>query len=298
MAILTRKYYDKNGLFDPRFRNVYSDDDFTVRAKKAGAIVDARDITITHNHPEAGLAVVDETYRRGNAPEEYERAKAIFEAKHFPKIYSQNDEQLIIEKFFGDEPGILWDFGCNDGITLSNSHHLLKNKNWKGILVDASPVCVEKAISLYESRRDIQILNIGLGEKKGVLDFYESGTHLGKGDLSLVSSFKKESTQRWEPTTEYQVKKIQVYDFKSFIEDHARYKKADFITIDIEGLDFEILSSIDLDQTQTRLVCVEHNGHDIQKYIDYCGKFGMEVISQNAENLLMGKIRGANVRQP
>jgi FkbM family methyltransferase len=241
---------------------------------------------------------MDATYERGNQSAEYERAKAIFEAKHFPTIYSQNDEQVVIERFFGSAPGVLWDFGCNDGITLSNSHHLLKNKGWKGVLVDASPVCIEKAIALYSGRQDIQILNIGLGEKKGVLDFYESGTHLGKGDLSLVSSFKKESTQRWEPTTEYQVKKIQVYDFKSFIEDHARYKKADFITIDIEGLDFEILSSIDLDQTQTRLVCVEHNGHDIQKYIDYCGNFGMEVISQNAENLLMGKIRGANVRQP
>ncbi len=97
MAILTRKYYDKHGLFDPRFRNVYSDDDFTVRAKKAGAIVDARGITITHNHPEAGLAVVDETYRRGNAPEEYERAKAIFEAKHPISSTEANSSGIIIE---------------------------------------------------------------------------------------------------------------------------------------------------------------------------------------------------------
>jgi len=128
-----------------------------------------------------------------------------------------------------------------------------------------------------------------LGEKNDVLDFYESGTHLGQGDLSLVSSFRKESTQRWEPTTDYQVKQIQVYDFKTFLQFHARYKTADFITIDIEGLDFEILCSIDLNQTQTHLVCVEHNGHDIQKYIGYCKKYNMEVISQNAENLLMGR---------
>jgi FkbM family methyltransferase len=297
MAILTRKYYLRHGLFDPIFKNVYSDNDFTLRAKKAGAVVDARDIQVKHEHPlfESGKSM-DATYERGNQSAEYDRAKAIFEAKHFPTIYSQNDEQVVIERFFGGAPGVLWDFGCNDGITLSNSHHLLTNKGWKGVLVDASPVCVEKAIALYEGRQDIQILNIGLGERNGVLDFYESGTHLGKGDLSLVSSFKKESTQRWEPTTEYQVKQVQVCDFKTFLDDHALYKTADFITIDIEGLDFEILSSIDLNQTQTRLVCVEHNGHDIQKYIVYCRKFGMEVISQNAENLLIGKIKCANVR--
>ena len=290
MAILTRKYYLRHGLFDPAFKNVYSDDDFTLRAQKAVEVVDARDIQIKHDHPTIGVGKsMDATYERGNQNSEYERAKAIFESKHFPKNYSQNDEQSIVDRFFGDTLGILWDFGCNDGITLSNSHHLLKNKGWKGVLVDASPVCVEKAKALYSDRQDIQILNIGLGERNSVLDFYESGTHLGKGDLSLVSSFKKKSTQRWESTTEYQVKQIQVYDFKTFLEDHTRYKTADFITIDIEGLDFEILSSINLDQTQTRLVCVEHNGHDIQKYIDYCKKFGMEVISQNAENLLMGR---------
>ena len=290
MAITTRKYYLRHGLFDPVFKNVYSDNDFTLRARKAGAVVDARDIKIKHDHPSIGTGKsMDAIYERGNQSAEYERAKAIFESKHFPKIYSQNDEQSVIERFFGGAPGVLWDFGCNDGITLSNSHHILKNKGWKGILVDASPVCVEKAIALYEGRQDIQILNIGLGERNGVLDFYESGTHLGKGDLSLVSSFKKEATQRWKPTTEYQVKQIQVCDFKTFLDDHALYKTADFITIDIEGLDFEILSSIDLNQTQTRLVCVEHNGHDIKKYIDYCKKFNMQVISQNAENLLMGR---------
>ena len=290
MAILTREYYVRHGLFDPAFKNVYSDDDYTRRATKLGVVVDARDIVIRHEHPAWGTGKpMDATYERGNQSAEYERAKAIFEAKHFPTIYSQNDEQVVIERFFGSAPGVLWDFGCNDGVTFSNSHHMLKNRGWKGVLVDASPVCVDKAKILYSDRQDIQILNLGLGEGNGILDFYESGTHLGQGDLSLVSSFKKESTQRWEPTTEYQVKQIQVCDFKTFLDDHALYKTADFITIDIEGLDFEILSSIDLNQTQTRLVCVEHNGHDIQKYIDYCRKFGMGVISQNAENLLMGK---------
>jgi GR25 family glycosyltransferase involved in LPS biosynthesis len=108
IAILTRKYYDKNGLFDPRFKNVYSDDDFSIRAKKAGAVIDARDIKITHLHPTAGHSEVDDTYRRGNAPEEYDRAKWLFEEIHRQVIvYSQNDEQSVIEKCFGDFKGIV-----------------------------------------------------------------------------------------------------------------------------------------------------------------------------------------------
>jgi GT2 family glycosyltransferase len=82
MAILTRPYYEKHGLFDPRFKNVYSDTDFTFRAKKNGAIVDARDITFIHHHPFFEGTQLDATYQRGNDPAEYERAKAIFESIH------------------------------------------------------------------------------------------------------------------------------------------------------------------------------------------------------------------------
>ena len=51
--------------------------------------------------------------------------------------YSQNGEQLIIEKYFGDFKGILLDIGANDGETLSNSRSLIK-KGWQAVLVEPS----------------------------------------------------------------------------------------------------------------------------------------------------------------
>jgi len=290
MAILTRPYYKKHGLFDPAYKNVFSDDDFTVRAKKNHAVIDARDLIIKHEHPHAvAEKPMDATYARGNQRSELVRAGSIFRAKHFPEVYSQNDEQIVIQRYFWEEQGVLWDFGCNDGITLSNSHYLLKNKGWRGILVDASATCIERAKTLYGDRKDIQFLNIGIAEANGVLDFYESGTHLGKGDLGLVSSFKKEATTRWVPTTEYKQRQVRCYDFGSFLAGLARYKTADFISIDVEGLDYEILSAIDLNLTRTRLICVEHNGQNLGKFVDYGRRFGMHVFACNAENLIMAR---------
>jgi len=82
MAILTRPYYEQHGLFDSRYRNVYSDADFTARAKKANAIVEGN-LTIVHHHPffEHGREL-DGTYLRGNDSAEYERAKEIYLADH------------------------------------------------------------------------------------------------------------------------------------------------------------------------------------------------------------------------
>jgi glycosyltransferase involved in cell wall biosynthesis len=82
MAIVTRRWYEAHGLFDEAFRNVYSDNDLTQRAQKAGAIIDAKHLVFQHVHPLGGKVPMDATYERGNDPEEYERAKTLFHAKH------------------------------------------------------------------------------------------------------------------------------------------------------------------------------------------------------------------------
>jgi len=80
MAIMTRKYYEQHGFFNPEFKNQYSDAEFTFRAEKAGAIIDARDIVFAHHHPLYEPSIpTDETHRRVNDLVEAERAKAIFE---------------------------------------------------------------------------------------------------------------------------------------------------------------------------------------------------------------------------
>ena len=79
MAICTRKFYDKHGLFHSAFKNQFSDAEFTVRAEKAGAIVDARDVVFVHHHPAFEPVLLDETHKRCSDPQERERAKQIFE---------------------------------------------------------------------------------------------------------------------------------------------------------------------------------------------------------------------------
>jgi len=82
-AIVTRRWHDLHGLFHGEYRNVYSDNDLTATATKAGAIIEAPQIVIRHHHPFFNDKVkMDATYERGNDPAEYERAKAIFQARH------------------------------------------------------------------------------------------------------------------------------------------------------------------------------------------------------------------------
>ena len=67
------------------------------------------------------------------------------------------------------------------------------------------------------------------------------------------------------------------------------YTIFDLISIDVEGLDYDVLTQIDLTKCKCRMLIVETNGKENQKYIDYSATHGMTLMTQNAENLIFVK---------
>jgi len=83
IAIVTRPWYEKHGLFHVEYRNVYSDTDLTAVATKENAIIESPHIVIKHQHPFFNNVIpMDATYQRCNDPKEYERAKKIYTSRH------------------------------------------------------------------------------------------------------------------------------------------------------------------------------------------------------------------------
>lgn len=196
--------------------------------------------------------------------------------------YSQNNEQEVILGYFGNNyAGTFLDLGCNDGVTFSNTR-ALGLRGWSGTLVDASEKAYKLAKAVYKDNDSVEVINVAIAPYKGFVKFYESGTHLGGQDVSLVSTIIESEKQRWvkEQFTEVQVPCDTV---KAIINGRT----FDFINIDIEGMDFDVLTQIDL--TDVKCVCVEYNGIEPQKYIDYCAQFDMKEIHRNGENLIFAK---------
>jgi FkbM family methyltransferase len=199
------------------------------------------------------------------------------------KTYSQNNEQQVILDYFGEHYiGTFLDLGCNDGQTLSNTRALALN-GWIGVLVDASATAANLAQTLYKDNNRVEVVNVAIAPYKGFITLYESGTHLGGEDVSLVSTIIESEKQRW---TKEQFTEVQVpCDTVNSIINGRTF---DFINIDIEGMDFEVLSQIDL--TDVKCVCVEYNGIEPKKYIDYCAQYDLTEIHRNGENLIFAAI--------
>jgi len=202
-------------------------------------------------------------------------------------MYSQNNEEEIILNYFGDFKGHLLSLGENDGITLSNSRALIE-KGWSADLVEPASRAFKKLNMLYEGLiydelQRIKLHNIAIGNKNGEMNFYESDSLLNKGDTDLVSTLSINETKRWSSSITFIKSKITVLTVSELLY-HTLQRTFDFITIDCEGYDWDILRQMDLNELKCKMLCIETNGKNEGAFIAYMKHYEFKLIHKNAEN--------------
>ena len=198
-------------------------------------------------------------------------------------MYSQNKEEQVILDYFGFIQGTFADIGANDGVTFSNTK-MLAERGWKGILLEPSPKAYAKLKEIYKGIDGVYTYPFAIGDHNGTAILNESASLINSHDVALVSTFKEEEMQRFRSITSYTPVEVKVFRWKTFLN-RVKYKTFDFISIDAEGLDLDILRQIDL--SNTRMVCVEWNGKQKDEFMAACS--GFRLIHENGENLIFAR---------
>ncbi len=199
--------------------------------------------------------------------------------------FSQNNEQSIILAHFGAAQGTFLDLGSNDGITLSNTHALAL-LGWQGVCVEPAPSAFAKLEKLYADNPNIECHRLAVCDGNGLSILHESGPHLGNGDTALLSTIIPGEKDRWVSTnTKFIPTTVQCVTFGELL-DMTVHRQFDLISIDIEGLDLEVLQQINLTDVGCKLLVVEVNDRDIDPYVTYCAEHGMRALTRNAENIV------------
>jgi FkbM family methyltransferase len=194
-------------------------------------------------------------------------------------MYSQSEEEQYIINYFnkiGTKKGTLLDIGAYSPEIFSNSRQLIKD-GWSAILIEPSPSCYSNIESFYLGNDKVECLNVAVGKHSGTIDFYDSA--------GAVATASKEHYDKWK-NYQKDYKQIEVPCI-TFAELYKMFPLSfDFISIDTEGFDFDIIQQIDLNITKTNLVCIEftYKGEGIY---DYIKSFGFELIYSNGENIIM-----------
>lgn len=175
--------------------------------------------------------------------------------------YSQGGEDAIISKtfdyFIPIQKGFYLDIGAYHPYKHSNTYLLYKS-GWNGINVDPRP----GTKSLFDKirKRDINV-EAGIGSRDGQMTYYILDEN------STMNSFSKENLEKLGVFE--QVKRtleIPVFTVDSLMKKYPEIKEIDYLNIDAEGFEMEILSGINFDSVAPKVISIEQN--DILTFAD------------------------------
>ena len=175
----------------------------------------------------------------------------------FLKNGSQFGEEKIILDFFGENyKGKYIDLGCYHPTKHNNTYELYK-KGWKGINIDLNPLTIE--LFNYFRSKDININSAisGSEEKKEMYFIDELNTQntLEKNHLEFL---KKHHSVK---DNEVNIIPIKTIKLDKILEQY-NFKNIDFMNIDIEGHEINVLKSLDFNKYLIKTICIEMIDHN------------------------------------
>lgn len=176
-------------------------------------------------------------------------------------VYSENDEERIILSYFENKKdGIVLESGARDGILDSNSFYLIKNLNWKGILVEADPRQFSLLETNYKNLKEKHILlNKALYSQKGLQFILHQADSFGwsnqAGHTTIDDSFKLRAENLSNVIYNNSVI-VETTTITDILKEN-NINKIDYISIDCEGSDFEVIKGIDFSLIDVRLISFE-----------------------------------------
>ena len=163
--------------------------------------------------------------------------------------YSQKKEDIFIDKLLGNkQKGFYVDVGAHDPYQFSNTYRFYK-KGWRGINLEPDETGYKKFVELR--KRDIN-LNIGVGNTNHALTFYK----FCPSALSTFSEREAKTYIRKGFTLEKKVE-VKVEKLSSIFRKYLPVKTIDFMSIDTEGFETEVLDSNNWSIFKPRIICIE-----------------------------------------
>jgi FkbM family methyltransferase len=150
-----------------------------------------------------------------------------------------------------DKPGYFVEFGAADGIALSNTFVLEKQFGWRGILCEPGTNWRKSLEANRDCIIDTRCVYSVSGESVSFSENY-------LGELSSITKFASPRKQGILKRTlaSYQVETVSL---KDLLDSHGAPKYIEFLSIDTEGSEFEILNGFDFQSYTFGAICVEHN---------------------------------------
>jgi len=157
--------------------------------------------------------------------------------------------------------------GADDGIRFSNTLYFERELGWSGICVEPKP----SVFDALRSNRKCVCVNGAIAKEPGKVEFLEIEGY-GRQLSGIVANYDAKHKERIESETQNpatiakRVISVDAFPLTQLIAQHG-FDRINLLSIDTEGSELTILSSIDFDQADIDVILIENNYRD-----DYPGK--------------------------
>lgn len=171
------------------------------------------------------------------------------------KSQGQLNQDLIAQyihiKLGRQSPGFFVEFGATDGIDLSNTLLLERDFGWTGLLIEPARIWHESLVANRRCVIDFRCISNITGEH---IAFWEA-EEPAYSSISAWKEFDYHSHLR-SKGKQYTVESVSLNDL---LLQHGIIGVIDYLSIDTEGSEYEILRNFDFQEFSFNFISVEHN---------------------------------------
>lgn len=183
--------------------------------------------------------------------------------KNFRSQFGQ--DAIVADLFRGACGGRFLDIGANHPEYLSNTYYFETELGWKGVAVEPLP---EKGPMWRQSRPNTHFVNAFAGQEVGCVEFISVSASSGWEDMMSSALATATAEQVSRPHARISVPGMTV----DSILEQAGIDLVDFVSIDVEGAEMDVLQSFDLGRFRPKVVVVENTkrivgDEDIRRYL-------------------------------
>jgi len=202
----------------------------------------------------------------------------------------KQDEYLENNIFKGYKNGFYMDIGAHDGITINNTLYFEEYNNWTGVNVEPIEEVYNKLV--INRPNDINI-NCAICNNDGVAEFI-----LNIGYTEMISGLKNNYDprhyKRLEKDNKEMNSKTEIINVNTkrieTICDKYNIKHINYLSIDVEGAEFDVIKSINFDKVFIDVIGFENNYNDISvEIIKYLETFNYIEIHRTMDIFMINK---------
>ena len=167
---------------------------------------------------------------------------------------------FVLESLNYKKSGYFVEVGAASGVELSNTFLLEEKYDWDGILSEPSPGFKENLEANRRCKKDYRCV---YSESGKTINFYQT-TEKEYSTISDFSNSDKHQSKR-RHFTQYEIATVTLNDL---LKEHNAPLEIDYLSIDTEGSEYEILKNLDFKKYSFKVITVEHNNTVNKTLID------------------------------